>query len=195
MICIVSVNRAAYSPLIRPTGRHHPPTPRRPGHQKSGLRQQTLEPRVKTVRDSFFAAFLRQGIGWPNDLSSAALDANQIMSHRLSAIELELLKELAAAGRRGRRVPTTTGTGLARMIEMHYVTASRRGSVCNHQSRPARTCRRDGINGDWARRCFAFCARTDVNLWGAYAKFRGIVERNHGTLSEKKLIEMLIAAS
>jgi hypothetical protein len=45
------------------------------------------------------------------------------MSHRLSATELELLKELAAAGRRGRTVPTTSHTGLDRTVEMHYVTA------------------------------------------------------------------------
>ena len=45
------------------------------------------------------------------------------MSRRLSATELELMKELAAAGPRGRTMPTTSRSGLARMIEMHYVTA------------------------------------------------------------------------
>jgi hypothetical protein len=44
------------------------------------------------------------------------------MSHRLSATELELMKELAAAGRRGRTVPTTSRSGLARMLAMRYVT-------------------------------------------------------------------------
>jgi len=45
------------------------------------------------------------------------------MSHQLSATELELMKELAAAGRRGRTVPTTSRSGLTRLVEMHYVTA------------------------------------------------------------------------
>ena len=44
------------------------------------------------------------------------------MSHRLSATELELMKELAAAGRRGRTVPATSRSALARLVEMHYVT-------------------------------------------------------------------------
>jgi hypothetical protein len=37
-----------------------------------------------------------------------------------------------------------------------------------------------------------FARGTDVSLWGAWAKFRGIIERIMGTLSEKKLIEMLM---
>ena len=45
------------------------------------------------------------------------------MSHRLSAAELKLMKELAAVGRRGRTVPTTSRSALARLVEMHYVTA------------------------------------------------------------------------
>jgi hypothetical protein len=45
------------------------------------------------------------------------------MSHRQSATELELLKTLAAAGRCGRTVPTTSRAGLARMVAKHYVTA------------------------------------------------------------------------
>jgi hypothetical protein len=44
------------------------------------------------------------------------------MSHQLSATELELMKELAAAGRWGRTMPTTSRTGLGRLVEMHYVT-------------------------------------------------------------------------
>jgi hypothetical protein len=35
--------------------------------------------------------------------------------------ELELMKELAAAGRQGRMVPAANRSGLARMIEKHYV--------------------------------------------------------------------------
>ena len=41
----------------------------------------------------------------------------------ISATELELMKELAAAGSRGRIMPTTSRSGLARMVQMHYVTA------------------------------------------------------------------------
>ena len=35
--------------------------------------------------------------------------------------ELELMKELAAAGRQGRTIPATSRSGLGRMIEKHYV--------------------------------------------------------------------------
>ena len=42
---------------------------------------------------------------------------------RLSATELELMKELTAAGPRGRTMPTTSRSALARLVEMHYVTA------------------------------------------------------------------------
>jgi hypothetical protein len=42
---------------------------------------------------------------------------------RLTATELELMKELTAAGPRGRTMPTTSRSGLPRMVEMHYVTA------------------------------------------------------------------------
>ena len=39
----------------------------------------------------------------------------------MSPKELELMKELAAAGRQGRTVPATNRSGLARMIEKRYV--------------------------------------------------------------------------
>ena len=38
--------------------------------------------------------------------------------------ELELMKELAAAGRQGRTIPATSRSGLGRMIEKHYVKKS-----------------------------------------------------------------------
>ena len=39
----------------------------------------------------------------------------------MSPRELELMKELAAAGRRGRTVPAANRSGLARMIDKRYV--------------------------------------------------------------------------
>ena len=39
----------------------------------------------------------------------------------MSPKELELMKELAAAGRQGRTVPAANRSGLARMIEKRYV--------------------------------------------------------------------------
>ena len=39
----------------------------------------------------------------------------------MSPKELELMKELAAAGRQGRTVPAANRAGLARMIEKRYV--------------------------------------------------------------------------
>ena len=41
----------------------------------------------------------------------------------MSPKELELMKELAAAGRQGRTVLAANRSGLARMIEKHYVKA------------------------------------------------------------------------
>jgi len=45
------------------------------------------------------------------------------MSGTFSRKELELMKELAAAGRRGRVVPAAVRSGLVRMVDKHYVTA------------------------------------------------------------------------
>ena len=47
----------------------------------------------------------------------------KIMSGIFSRKELELMKKLAAAGRRGRMVPGAARSGLARMVNKHYVKA------------------------------------------------------------------------
>ena len=41
--------------------------------------------------------------------------------------ELELMKELAAAGRQGRAMPATSRSGLGRMVEKRYVKKSLMG--------------------------------------------------------------------